>query len=205
VTVSVGTQRRSQEQRTSQTRAELVTAAVRCINKIGYARATTREIAKYAQLSPGALQYQFGGKDGLMIAVILDMRTRLTDALMPAPEALSCPVGERVDLLIEQYWSVVSGDHYQAVMQIMLGAVGDSNIHTEITTALDEAARELDDHWMGSFSDLNRDPADVARTRRVVLAALRGFALRGLNSDRDPSWGGERRELGEMTRQRLLA
>jgi len=35
----------------------------RAVTRVGYARATTREIARYAQLSPGAHQYQFGGKE----------------------------------------------------------------------------------------------------------------------------------------------
>jgi AcrR family transcriptional regulator len=203
-TLVVTTQRRPQEQRTLHTRSELVAAAVHCINEVGYARATTREIAQYARLSTGALQYQFGGKDALMLAVIVDMRARLATALGPAHDALSRPVGERVGLLIEQYWSVVSGAEYQAVMQIMLGVAVDSAVHREITEALDVAEHELDRHWTASFADLDRESDDLVNSRRVMLGALRGFALRRLHRERDPAWAGERRLLADMTCQWLL-
>jgi len=202
--VGASAQRRSQEKRTSQTRAELVDAAVRCINELGYARATTREIARYAQLSPGALQYQFGGKDALMLAVILDMRTRLSSALAPSQTALSQLPGDRVDMLVEQYWSVVSGAEYQAVMQIMVGAAAGSVFHRAIIGVLAEAEREQDEQWMASFADIGPDPKVVTHTRRVVLATLRGVVLRRLHSDRDQCWIDERKLLAEMTRQRLV-
>jgi AcrR family transcriptional regulator len=203
--VEAGAERRTQEQRTSHTRAGLVAATVRCINEVGYARATTRVIAQYAMLSPGALQYQFGGKDALMLAVIVDMRARLATALGPAQDARSTPADQRVDLLIEQYWSVVSGAEYQAVMQIMLGAATNSAVHREITEVLAVAEREFDEHWMASFADLGRKPDDLVHSRRVVMGALRGFALRRLHRDRDPAWAGERQLLADMTSQWLLA
>ena len=203
--VDAAAERRTQEERTSRTRAGLVAAAVRCINEVGYAGATTREIAQYARLSPGALQYQFGGKDALMLAVIVDMRTRFATALGPAQDALSKPAGQRVDLLIEQYWSVVSGAEYQAVMQIMLGAPASSVVHGEITEVLAVAEREFDEHWTASFTDIDRKAADLVHSRRVVMGALRGFALRRLHRDQDPAWAGERQLLADMTRQWLLA
>lgn len=48
-----------------ETRARIISAALRIFGQHGYDQASTRQIAAEAEVNPPALQYYFGGKEGL--------------------------------------------------------------------------------------------------------------------------------------------
>ena len=78
--------RRSQEQRSAETRERLIVAAIECIERVGYVEATTTLIAQQANVSRGALQHHFATKADLIVAVIdrvseeLNLRFDVPDA-----------------------------------------------------------------------------------------------------------------------------
>ncbi|OBB99410.1 TetR/AcrR family transcriptional regulator, partial [Mycobacterium sp. 852002-40037_SCH5390672] len=53
-----------------QTRARIITAAMRCVAEAGYARATIREIARAADMTSGSLYNYFPNKSELMKAAV---------------------------------------------------------------------------------------------------------------------------------------
>lgn len=65
--------RRTQEERTAETRRALVDAAVRVIHRLGYGGATTALIAEEAGVSRGAILDHFGTRAVLMAEVIRDV------------------------------------------------------------------------------------------------------------------------------------
>ena len=76
------------------TRQRLLEAAIELFAELGYERASTRAIARRARVSLPALQYYFGGKEGLHRAcaqhITEDVRTRLG------------PAAERVRLALDR-------------------------------------------------------------------------------------------------------
>ena len=85
------------------TRRRLLEAAIELFGELGYERASTRAIARRAGVSLPALQYYFGGKEGLHRAcaeyVTEDVRTRLTPAAERVRSALGRPGLARAELL----------------------------------------------------------------------------------------------------------
>jgi TetR/AcrR family transcriptional regulator, regulator of cefoperazone and chloramphenicol sensitivity len=77
------------------TRQRLLDAAIELFAELGYERASTRAIARHAGVSLPALQYYFGGKDGLYRAcaeyITEDVRSRLG----PAGERVRLALGRR--------------------------------------------------------------------------------------------------------------
>ena len=72
------------------TRAQIVTAALRVFAEEGYARASTRQIARAAGVNPPALQYYFDSKDGLheaCAAFIVESADSVLRPTMQAAEA----------------------------------------------------------------------------------------------------------------------
>ena len=61
--------RRAKRDRGSETRAQLIEAALEVFGRLGYEGATTREITKAANANLAAIVYHFGGKEALHIAV----------------------------------------------------------------------------------------------------------------------------------------
>ncbi|WP_156624018.1 TetR/AcrR family transcriptional regulator, partial [Mycobacterium sp. 852002-40037_SCH5390672] len=53
-----------------QTRARIITAAMRCVAEAGYARATIREIARAADMTSGSLYHYFPNKSALLEAAV---------------------------------------------------------------------------------------------------------------------------------------
>jgi AcrR family transcriptional regulator len=79
--------------RGEQTRARMVATALRVFGQRGYEQASTRLIAAQARVNPPALQYYFGGKEGLHRAcaqfIIDRARITLNPALARARRALA--------------------------------------------------------------------------------------------------------------------
>src|ERR1700744_2233728 len=68
--MSKGPKRRTQEERSSETRTQILEAAVRCPSANGFWATTTFDVAKEAGVSRGALQYHFKSRTALMLAVV---------------------------------------------------------------------------------------------------------------------------------------
>jgi TetR/AcrR family transcriptional regulator, regulator of cefoperazone and chloramphenicol sensitivity len=89
--------------RGERTRRRIIETAIDMFASLGYERTATRAIAKRAAVSLPALQYYFGGKEGLHLAcaeyITADVRVRLTPAAERVSEALSRPRLSRAQLL----------------------------------------------------------------------------------------------------------
>lgn len=59
------------------TRADLLTAAVSCLGESGYAQLSTRAVAERAGVPVSQIHYHFGGKDGLLLAVLAHQNEQL--------------------------------------------------------------------------------------------------------------------------------
>jgi AcrR family transcriptional regulator len=70
VSTGIPARRRTQGERTAQTRAALITVARRLFGAEGFAEVGAERIAREAGMTRGALYHQFTGKDGLFAAVL---------------------------------------------------------------------------------------------------------------------------------------
>jgi AcrR family transcriptional regulator len=57
----------------AQTRARILAAAMRCVAEMGYSRATTREIARTADMTSGSLYHYFPNKAALLSATVTEI------------------------------------------------------------------------------------------------------------------------------------
>lgn len=62
--------RRTQAERTAQTRARILAAAITCLSKRGYGAATTVSVAASAKVSRGAMLHHFPSKADLLLATL---------------------------------------------------------------------------------------------------------------------------------------
>ncbi|HJS88616.1 MAG TPA: CerR family C-terminal domain-containing protein [Steroidobacteraceae bacterium] len=85
------------------TRGQLLEAGIELFAELGYERATTRALARRAGVSLPALQYYFGGKEGLHRAcaehIIADVRSRLDPAAERVRRSLARRDLTRAELL----------------------------------------------------------------------------------------------------------
>ena len=171
-----GKQRRTQEERSAETRSKLIQAAIDVICAQGYANLTTSDIAAAAGVSRGALQHHFGARYDLIAAV----NERLTNEMLALGDELSAEkllLPARVDAVIRHYWSVYTSTTYLAILNISLGIRDDDPMRRRVRRHFLDIYRKSDAPWVRLFEDTGVSRAELIALRRLSLATLRGLAL----------------------------
>lgn len=200
-------QRRTQEQRSSETRGKLIEAAIGLICDGGYLSTTTTEIADRAGVSRGALQHHFGAKSDLMLSVLeeicdgfrcrIEKASRSRDTLAAGDDQLAACCTE----LVQTLWEVYGGDTYQAAVEIILSARSDPDLNVRVHEYRALSVEIAEDLWTEMFADLDLPPQRLTDLLHFTVAALRGFSLHNRpehDPERDP-------EHDEDFRRRQLA
>ena len=84
-----------------QTRARIITAAMRCVAEAGFAGATIREIARAAEMTSGSLYYYFANKSELLEATVDEM-DRIALPRLRAAAARSDNVVDRLVAVLDE-------------------------------------------------------------------------------------------------------
>jgi AcrR family transcriptional regulator len=170
-------ERRSQAERTAETRARILAAVVESIAEVGFQRTTAAEIAQRAGVTWGAVQHHFGGKDGILLAVLEDTFNRFAVRLDDLP-AEAASLEERASLFVARAWEHFSSPHYRSTFEILLGYMPREAPGGDAPEA-PSLQRRMWEAWEALFARLFAD-APVSRRRRALLAHYALAALSGL-------------------------
>jgi AcrR family transcriptional regulator len=167
--------RRTQEERSTITRAALVDAAIGCLVDYGYAATTTGRVCEQAGLSRGAMNHHFPTRSALIAAALQELGRRRGSEMLAQAEAL--PAGTaRTSKGLDLLWRWYNGPLFQAAVDVAAAARTDA----ELSAQLAVVEGELDELTVTGcrlmFSADERDTAGDP-TIRLVLATIRGLAL----------------------------
>jgi AcrR family transcriptional regulator len=159
----------------SDSRQRVIEAATACILDQGFYRASSNAIAERAGVSWGVIQYHFGSREALMLAVLEEGTRRLNETLVTA-EITGGTVTERVaqyaDILARYYGC----PEFLAYTQVLINLAHDprTSEQTRATMAriTESASPELD--------RLLRKVLAGTGIRRSAVRATLFHALRGL-------------------------
>jgi AcrR family transcriptional regulator len=168
-------ERRSHAERTAQTRARSIAAVLESVAEVGFQRTTAAEITRRAGVTWGAVQHHFGGKDGLLVAVVEDSFNRFAARLESIPtegESLS----KRASHFIDRAWEHFSSPEYRSTFEILLSYLGRDDV-ARTTRWQERMFRAWDAIWMQLFHD-----APIPRRRHLVLEHYVISTLSGLAS-----------------------
>jgi AcrR family transcriptional regulator len=128
---------RTQQQRRDETRRALLDAAVESLIEVGFARTTTLEVQRRADVSRGALLHHFPSKAELLVASVdhlAEMRARELKqlaALLPEEKNQKA----RTDAVIGLLWQCFSGTFFQVAMELRTAARTDPELRPVLATA----------------------------------------------------------------------
>jgi AcrR family transcriptional regulator len=110
-----------------ETRARLLYAAAHLFAERGYARVTVRDICKKARANVAAVNYHFGGKDGLYRAVMRHAMETMQATTKAASEAgRNLPAAERIRAFVSVFADRLLGVHHETwIHQLMLREMSD--------------------------------------------------------------------------------
>lgn len=170
---------RTQQQRRDETRRALLDAAVESLIEVGFARTTTLEVQRRAEVSRGALLHHFPSKAELLVAAVdhlAEMRAReLKQLASQLPEERAGRA--RTDAVIGLLWQCFSGAFFQVTMELRTAARTDP----ELRPVLVLAERSLRDRIFAQSRTLfGKDVAEhpgLERALDLTLQLMIGAAM----------------------------
>lgn len=175
-TNSPSPQRRPQAERSADTRAKLIQAAIVCLHRVGYSATTITTVAEEAGVSRGAMTHQFPAKTDLMLAVV-EAVFEEDGALYDRTTATMDPV-TWLRVLPDTMWEVMSRPAGIAVMEIMLASRSDQSLG-EPLRALQSRIDQQAHRWSNErirAAGLEPHP-EAEAVHELYVAAVRGLAL----------------------------
>jgi len=125
---------RTQQQRRDETRRALLDAAVESLIEVGFARTTTLEVQRRANVSRGALLHHFPSKAELLVAAVAHLAEMRAKELKRLSAEL--PEGRaRTDAVLGLLWQCFSGTFFQVAMELRTAARTDPELRPVLATA----------------------------------------------------------------------
>lgn len=178
--------------RGDETRAKIIDETVRCIVEEGFTAATAKHVAERAGVTWGVIQYHFGDRNGLLMAVVDDGVARLVESLS-STDVAGLPLAERVETVVDIAWNCYRSPTSLAAFEILQATRG--GLGSRRLLEMDEATRGL-----GRL--ISDDPTD-GEVADVIWAALRGMVVAQMIVNEPLDWTRERRTLVDMAVRRL--
>jgi AcrR family transcriptional regulator len=180
--------RRTQAERTAETRERLLAATIDCVAEQGYASASTTEIVRRAGVSRGAQVHHFPTKADLVLAAVEWMFDRRLEEYRAAFASLA-PEQRTPANALELMWAQYQHPQFAAWLELAVAARTDARLAVRfrgLQTWFDAECRQV-------FASIFPEADDTAPFVNVALsltyAALDGSALwtaLGLDEDTSP-------------------
>jgi AcrR family transcriptional regulator len=178
--------RRSHAERTAQTRARIMDAVVASVSEVGFPRTTASEIARRAGVTWGAVQHHFGGKEGILAAVLEDSFDRFAQRLSDI-EVEGAPLERRVELFIDRAWEHFESPHFRSTFENLhhsAGAAPRRSLEGAVNQAAPGAANGWQAEmllawnriWSAIFDDAHLSPRRRLTLQHYTISCLAGLA-----------------------------
>ena len=156
-------------------RGQIVEAAIATILELGFYRASSNEIARKANVSWGSIQYHFGTREGLLLAVVEELNQRFSTTMQEA-HVSGATLEERLHSLYGILAEHYGAPTYLARLQIVLNLSHDPDTSADVADALvrqaEVAGEDLRRLLHGALGDDARPS-----TMNAIFNAVRGTAL----------------------------
>lgn len=178
--------RRTQEERTAETRARLLDATVDALVERGYAASTTADIADRAGVSRGALSHHFDSREDLVVEAVDRLLQGATDEIRGL--AGDVEAGRlTLDAFLDRLWEMFSGRLFYVTLEHITAARHSERLKSRLVPVVREFHRALDRIWRGYFASAGLSDAELETTLNATLCLLRGMGLQTVLRD-DPAY-----------------
>jgi len=192
--------RRTQEQRSAETRARLLDATIECVVRHGYAGTTTPRVAEMAGVTRGAQVHHFGSKSELVIAALQHLAAKRAAAVVGRVGDLTTakdPIGTVLEIL----WEIHQGPMFIATVELWVAGRTDPVLRREVAKFESIVVSNLT-AAVGQLvpEDVNKPMIDFLYT---AMDALRGILISSF-VDSDPRRARHRWERAAADLRRLV-
>ncbi len=182
-------------ERARATRARVLAAARDCVRELGPLGATSNEIARRGGVSWGVIQYHFGSREGILLAMIEDGFSALLDTLDAYRDAEPATPDDAISLLVDAVWSYCSQPDYLLNWDILRLLNHDPESAERVASMLRESETQLHRRIAHLLRSTTATDAALRSLRGVVFATMRGLALKQSFAGASTSTAAERKLL----------
>ncbi len=166
--------RRTQAERSDETRARVLDATIRCLHEHGYAATTTLLVAQAAEVSRGAMLHQFPTKVDLMLFVVRAVYDREVAEYIARIGHIRDP-REKLLALPEVAWDVLSRPSGVAVLEVLQGSRSDPEL-AERLLPLQSTIETESFAWARRYDEIFGTPITTPLLRLMVWT-IRGLSV----------------------------
>ena len=191
--------RRTQEERSAETRARLLDATVESLIEVGYSHTTTTAVCERAGLSRGAQLHHFPTKSELVIAAVAHLTKRRAKEVREEAKRLA-DVEDRIEAALELIWTSFSGPLFYAALELWVAARTDAELHENLFRFERGVGKAMGQLWHEIAGASEAAKLRFDDLLELTFYVMRGMALQKILKDNDT----ERRRLYEVWK-RLVA
>lgn len=159
------------------TRDRVIKAAVECIIELGFYRgSSTNEIARKAGVTWGVIQWYFGNREGLMLAVLEDGANHMVETVKDA-HIEGQTVLERMSQLIDLFLEHYGRPAYLASLQVMLNMDHDPKTSAGVRNTMAEVAERSYTPVRRLLREALGPAANKPDLMTTIFLVIRGFAF----------------------------
>ena len=175
--------RRTQEERSTETKKRLLEATIDCLNELGFNKTGTVEIARRAGVSRGALVHHFPSKHDLIVATAEYHWNRIAKEVRNL--AMTMHGGQlSLDAFIDGIWNkvfLIRGS--SATIEMIIAARTDSKLRRELVPMLNRLYSNYDEIWSQFFHNSGVSPERIEMLFDLTIELLRGMTLQRVLKD----------------------
>jgi AcrR family transcriptional regulator len=159
------------------TRERVIKAAVECIIDLGFYRgSSTNEIARRAGVTWGVIQWYFGNREGLMLAVLEEGARHMVETVEGA-HIEGSTVLERMTQLIDVFSTHYARPDYLASLQVQLNMDHDPRTSAEVRKTMLEVAERSNAPVRRLLREALGPAANKSELATTIFLVIRGFAF----------------------------
>jgi AcrR family transcriptional regulator len=158
------------------TKRKVIDAAIACILELGFYRASTNEIARRAGVTWGVIQYYFGTREALMVAVLRHGARQFSETV-EGVHVQGPTVVARVEELLDILSSHYAQPEYLAYLQVLLSLDHDPNTGAEVRQTMHDVAERSHDHIRRLLKETLGPAAKAPELATTIFLTLRGFGI----------------------------
>lgn len=171
--------RRTQDERSEDTRLALQRATIRLLLERGYSRFTTADAATAAGVSRGALTHHFATKEDLVVRSVAQDLAAVT-------EGLRTFLAERTarrrgpDEIVDHLWGLMAGGFFYVTMEYLPEARHNRPFRERLLPVVREFHAALDALWLSVSDAYGLDPTEARVTLNATLCLMRGMVAQSV-------------------------
>jgi len=159
---------------------QIIDAALRVFARKGFTKATNKDIAREAGITPGLIYYYFESKEALFRALV-ESRSPLRLLSSLPDQVLDMPVEPFMRFLLRQILAFVESDQFVGLLRVMLPEIMHSDnlyLSQTMTGTFGRMIEIVSAYFAAKAQSGELRSLDAALTAQVLIGSMMGFVLR---------------------------